>query len=143
MTVNTSYDEARGCCATLARAGKGKGGRRVVLGGSSEFAAKVADHVRRKGWHVHVAGEGDDVRRATRRLSPHAVILPVEQGDESGYLTCAKLVHDDPTLRVVLVAGERTADAERFADFVGASAVVAEADGVCRADEALAGCVNG
>ena len=40
---------------------------------------------------------------------------------ESGYLTCAKLRQCLPRIRVVLIGREKTPEAARFADFVGAA----------------------
>jgi hypothetical protein len=101
-----------------AEAGKRKG-LRVLVGGGPEFAARVAGQFDRIGWEVCAATE-EKVPALSVRKNPAAVLLPVEGGVESGYLACAKLRIVRPKLRVVLV-GERTPRAERFARFVGAS----------------------
>jgi DNA-binding response OmpR family regulator len=95
-------------------------GPRLVVGGWA-FAARLAAHLRDLGWDVHTATDAAEVRRLAHRKKPYAVLLPVEAMDESGYLTCAKLRQCLPRVKVVLVGRERTAEAERFAGFVGAA----------------------
>jgi hypothetical protein len=107
----------------LARNKNGEAGKRkaprVVFGGGPAFAARVADPFHRLGWEVCAATE-ETLHALTVRKNPTAVLLPVEAGAESGYLTCAKLRLARPKLRVVLV-GKQTPRAERFARFVGAT----------------------
>jgi CheY-like chemotaxis protein len=93
---------------------------RLILGGRA-FAARMAAHLRDLGWDVHAAADGAEARRLALRKRPYAVLLPVDAEGESGYLTCAKLRQALPRVKVVLVGRERTAEAERFAGFVGAA----------------------
>ena len=66
------------------------------------------------------------------------MVLPVETGWESGYLVAAKLRAAKRKLKVVLVAPQRTDEAERFARFVGAT-LVADADGAAKVLNAMTG----
>jgi hypothetical protein len=95
-----------------------------VLGGTPAFAADIADRLRRLGWDACAASE-EDLHVFTMKKNPAAVILPAEGELESGFLTCAKLRLTIPKLRVVLV-GTPTAEAERFAKFVGAKLATEE-----------------
>jgi hypothetical protein len=104
--------------------------RRVVLAGRFQLGAKVADQFRKMGWEVHTITTEDDVHMAAAETNPHAILLPEDAGDESGYLACAKLRLTRPKLKVVVVGAERSPKRERFAQFVGAS-FATEADGVC------------
>jgi hypothetical protein len=90
-----------------------------VLGGTPAFAADLADRLRRLGWDACAAASADDLQVFAMKKSPATVVLPAEGELESGFLTCAKLRLTIPKLRVVLV-GTPTAQAERFARFVGA-----------------------
>jgi hypothetical protein len=101
--------------------------KRVVLAGRLEQGTKVADHLRKLGWEVLTVGAGGDVHAAAAEVRPHAILV-AEDGAESGYLACAKLLQSQPQLRVVVVGERRTPRGERFAEFVGAS-FVAETDG--------------
>jgi hypothetical protein len=57
-------------------------------------------------------------------------VLDADLPGESGWLTCAKLVHENPLVKVVLVDPNPDARQEDRADFVGASALVDRADGL-------------
>ena len=111
-----------GCGLARCKGGPETGKRkapRVVFGGGPAFAARVAEQFRRLGWTVCTA-DGEELYALAIRKNPAAVVIPIDAADESGYLTCAKLRLTWPELRVVLV-GERTPKAERFARFVGAT----------------------
>ena len=92
---------------------------RVVVGGGAGFAARAAERFLARGVDVCTAIALDDLHAIATRKNPTAVVLPVEAAGESGYLTCAKLRLSRPKMRVVLI-GEATPRAERFARFVGA-----------------------
>lgn len=109
-----------GTAATVAR----KAAPRLVLAGSvGGWAAKF----RELGWDVTSVPHGDDVRKVAQKLKPTAVVLPVDHGDETGLLICAKLVRAVPMCRVVIV-GPAEEELERFALFAGAASYV-DADG--------------
>src|SRR4051812_16262796 len=102
-------NESFGGCATLTRSTPDATRRkspRLVLAGGPAFAARLADDLRRQGWHVHRVAAGDDVRKIARSQKAHAVVLPTEVGGESGYLLCAKLVACLPRVKVVVVGAE-------------------------------------
>ena len=131
----------RGGGATLSRSGSDTTRRRaprVVLGGGPRLAARVADLFRERGWDVHTAGTGAETLRLALRKRPAAVLLPTDADGESGYLVCAKLRQALPRVRLVLVGPTRTAEAEKFAGFVGA-AFVTESDDPAEVARAVAG----
>jgi hypothetical protein len=103
--------------------------KRVVLAGRFRLGAKVADHFRKIGWEVFTVTTEHDVHAAAAETNPHAVILPEDAGDESGYLACAKLLQSQPELKVVVIGPVRTEKSERLAEFVGAT-FATEDDGV-------------
>lgn len=102
--------------------------KRVVLAGRIALGAKVAEQFRTLGWEVHTVAPGCDVHAAAAETEPHAVLLQEAAGDESGYLTCAKLRRTQPNLKVIVIGAERTANREKFAAFVGAG-FATETDG--------------
>jgi hypothetical protein len=115
----------------------GRATRTVVFGlPHSTFADEAADRLRRAGWRVYRATDCAGLRRLAWRAMPEVVVLPADGFDESGWLTCAKLLRASPRLRVILVgpAGEQA-----YARFVGAEALL-PADATA---EDLADCVDG
>jgi hypothetical protein len=111
---------------------------RAVIVGNSVFAGNAADQFRKLGWDVfHVAAD-DDLAAAVLAKKPNAVLLPAETGTESGHLIAAKLRKAKPKMKVVLIAAARSAWAERFAKFVGATFAV-ESDGASKVVAAVVG----
>jgi CheY-like chemotaxis protein len=104
--------------------------RMVVAYADSNHAALCARHFRRLGWEVHMASSGLDARRLAHALAPEVVILDTQLPDESGWLTCAKMVLDNGARRVVLVSALVTEQEAHLAETVGAAALVGRNDGV-------------
>jgi DNA-binding response OmpR family regulator len=88
------------------------------------YAALAGRAFRRLGWDVYTVGTGPEVRRLARMLRPRLVVLDAELPDESGWLTCRKLLDEQPDLAVLLVAPEPTPRQHEFAAFVGAAALL-------------------
>ena len=99
---------------------------RVVVALPDPAGQAVENRMQQRGWNVYRAESAADARNLVRELAPAAVVLPAESDDESGWLACAKLQWLRPGLRVVLVDDRPTAGRERFAAFVGASALVSD-----------------
>jgi DNA-binding response OmpR family regulator len=103
--------------------------RLVLAYVDSAHAALTCRQLRREGWEVHLTSRGTEARRLARELEPEVVVLDTDLHDESGWLTCAKLLQERPGQRVVLVTAEATPDGERFADHIGALALVRRSAG--------------
>jgi DNA-binding NtrC family response regulator len=102
-----------------------KNPRRVVIAHvDTGYADKLRKQLLRIGWEGVVASSAADARSLARSKRTVAAVLDVDLEDESGWLTCVKLLHDQPELRVVLVARDVRPDLKRFADFVGAQALI-------------------
>jgi DNA-binding NarL/FixJ family response regulator len=101
----------------------------------------VAERLTARGWRVLWAATATEARRLACRHRADAVVLPVDGPDESGWLTCAKIRCARPRIRVLLV-GERTPAALRFARFVGAAALVPADAGAARLAESVARCAG-
>jgi DNA-binding response OmpR family regulator len=105
-------------------AAREKTNRSVVLAlPESAVTAEAAERLRRFGWQVHRVADCDALRELTCHTTPDVVVLSADGADESGWLTCAKLMRAMPRLRV-LVVGEPTGEATRLARFLGVEAPV-------------------
>jgi CheY-like chemotaxis protein len=102
----------------------------VLAYADSEHAVLSARHFRRLGWEVHLASSGPDARRLAHTLAPVVVVMDTQLPDESGWLTCAKMMLTAGVQKVVLVSANVTAEEERMAEAVGAAALVARHYGV-------------
>jgi DNA-binding response OmpR family regulator len=84
---------------------------------------------RQDGWTVYTADSGPEARRLAGKLPRPLVVLEADLPDESGWLTCAKLLEERPGTQVILV-GPITPRNRAFAAFVGAARLVSPEDGV-------------
>jgi DNA-binding response OmpR family regulator len=98
--------------------------RLVLAYADPAYASQTCRLLRRHGWEVHLANNGADARRLLDLLDPNVLVLDAELYDESGWLACAKVVGDEPSRRVILMANQVTDEMRRFAHFVGAAALV-------------------
>ncbi len=101
----------------------------IVAEADAHYSIVVQRSFRRIGWDVYTARSGAELRRLARMLSPNLVILSTELPDESGWLICDKLTRELPNLWVVLVGMDVDAADHRFADTVGARALIDREDG--------------
>ena len=102
----------------------------IVAHGDPAYAALLRRSFRRLGWRVHLAESGPAARHLARILAPAGVVLATDLPNESGWLTCVKLTAEQPGLKVFLVASDPTSEGYRFADFVGAAALLSKRHGV-------------
>jgi DNA-binding response OmpR family regulator len=110
----------------------------VVLAHSDPaYAVAARRHLEMLGWEVYPASNGMEARRLAHVLNPALVVLSTEAPDESGWLTCHKLLLEQPSRTVILVAKSRSADDHAFAGFVGAAALVDQQDGVAALADAM------
>ena len=65
------------------------------------------------------------------------MVLPAITVEESGYLTCAKMLTCQPRLRIVLLGPTLSTEAIGFAAFVGATGYVAEEECTTRTLDAI------
>src|ERR1700674_4557550 len=102
----------------------------IVAHADSGYAARTSRAFRRLGWDVYVARTGPEARRLARMLFPDLAILDADLPEESGWLTCEKLLSEQPLLRVILVGAKDASENEAFAGFVGAAGYVPRRRGV-------------
>jgi DNA-binding response OmpR family regulator len=103
------------------------------------FSAAVERHLQMLGWEVRCAGSSAEIRHLAAALNPAMVVLSTEGRDESGWLTCSKLLRENTARTVVLVAPTLTEEEHAFASFVGASAIVRKDDGIAALVDAMHG----
>jgi DNA-binding response OmpR family regulator len=113
--------------------------RLVLALADAVFRNAVERHLQMLGWEVRCADSGAEVRHLAAALNPAIVVLSTEGLDESGWLTCTKLLRENPSRTVVLVAPKLTAEEHAFANFVGAAAIVRKADGIAALVDAMHG----
>jgi DNA-binding response OmpR family regulator len=92
----------------------------------SALLEATIDHLRRAGWRTFRARNCDHVHSLAAEVEPEVVVLPADGADESGWLTCVKLLETMPGLRVIVV-GSSAADGVEFARFVGATLMPCDA----------------
>jgi ActR/RegA family two-component response regulator len=102
----------------------------ILAHADAAYAAQASRAFRRLGWDVYVTRSGPETRRLARMLNPSVVVLEADLPEESGWLTCDKLVREQPLRKVILVGVDFSAECESFAAFIGAAGVVNQADGV-------------
>lgn len=113
--------------------------RLVLAHADPVYAKSVGRYYRSLGWETHVADTGTEARRLARDHGPAIVVLGTNLPDESGWLTCDKMLDENPDQKVVLVSRGSTPNDRRFARFVGASALVHEQAGVQALAEHIGG----
>ena len=104
--------------------------RLIVAHADAAYVAVVSRAFRRLGWEVHAATTGPEARRLARQLAPDVLVMAAELEGESGWLTCHKVLSEQPRVKVFLV-GDRSRPANgEFASFVGAVALLPQTDSV-------------
>jgi ActR/RegA family two-component response regulator len=112
--------------------------RLVLAYADSAQAASCARRCRRQGWEVHQTHSGLGARQLAAAIEPALVVLDTDLGDESGWLTAAKLLLERPRQKILLAGDERSAFREQLALFLGAAGFIAREE-VVNALEELAG----
>jgi DNA-binding response OmpR family regulator len=111
----------------------GKAGRRrpqlVIAHSDPGYVVRVARAFRRHGWVAAVAADGPEARQLAHQLDANLLVLEADLPGESGWLSCAKINLGGRRPPVVLVVGQKSARAERFAEVAGAARLVTAAEG--------------
>ena len=107
---------------------RSEGPRLLLTHSDLAFLIPAVRILGRRGWSVYVAESADEVRRLVRQLTPEVVLLATRLPDESGWLTCDKLVRENPDTRVFLMDAAPSEADHQFAEFVGAAGLIEEGD---------------
>jgi len=105
----------------------------------SAHAVRCGRFFRRQGWDVRLVASAAEARRLLSTLSPRAVVLDTELPDESGWLACAKITQEDPSLSVILLAPERCPPTKANLANVNATALVTRQDSIESLAETILG----
>ena len=112
-------------------------GRMILCLGNLPGMAVIERYFQERGWRIHLAGSGNEAREAAYALeATAAIVAEYAPNEESGWLTCWKLLSGKPKMNIVIVGDRDVDEGSRLADFVGASAYVPasqSAAGICRA----------
>lgn len=92
----------------------------LVAHGDLTYAEALGRAFRHRGWDVYQARSGPEARRLARMLEPEILVLATDLSEESGWLTCEKVLAEMPRLKVYLVGPDEGRNRD-FAAFVGAS----------------------
>jgi DNA-binding response OmpR family regulator len=108
--------------------------RLLLAYADAAYASECGRYFRRLGWEVEMVASSAEARELAGEYRPNVVVLDSQLLDESGWLTSAKISIENPDLRIVLVADERTENLHDRLHMVGARDLVRRRDGA----EALA-----
>ena len=97
----------------------------IVAHADAGFIDRVRQEFGRLGWDVYPTQTGEDARRLARKLTPGIVVMSTDLPDQSGWLTCAKLVRESPRQKVILVSNYATPGLQDYTRFVGAETLLA------------------
>lgn len=112
---------------------------RVVLAlGEMGQTAVLERLFQERGWKVQIASSGAEARALARKCSTAAVLLAEQPAcDESGWLTCWKLLRDRPKVKVIIVGTRPAESGSRLAKFVGACGYVPASESAMKIAAAL------
>ena len=115
-------------------------GRMVLCLGGLPNAAVIERYFQERGWKVFVSDSAIEARSLSRASNASVAVLAEEvPGDESGWLTSWKLLHDHPKTQVIVVGTRPAEQGGRFAEFVGAKAYVPATESAAGIGRALNG----
>ncbi len=73
---------------------------------NSTLKAVLTERLRQRGWHVWRAASHAELRRLATMHFPAVAVLAAEGCEESGWLTCAKLLRAQPHMRIFLIGDD-------------------------------------
>ena len=111
----------------------------LVVHNDEHRAAVLMRAFRRLGWDVYHARSGPESRRLARMLEPELLVMATDLKDESGWLTCEKLLREQPGVRVFLLGDASEKRNHDFAAFVGAVRLLDARDSVQSLVEEICG----
>ena len=109
-----------GNCECRSSRGLSPAPRIVIGGGMHQLPPGLGRQLGRLGWQLHETMDASSARQIARQIQPEVVVLSTDSEGESAMLTCAKLRHELPGTRIVMVGPDDEA-LQRFARFAGAT----------------------
>lgn len=111
----------------------------ILAYADSAHAVQCGRYFRRLGWEVHLVASATEARRLALETNPRVIVLDTDLPDESGWLACAKMTHEDPSRRIILLTPKATAEARQNLAKVNAAALASRADDVETLAETILG----
>jgi DNA-binding response OmpR family regulator len=109
----------------------------LVAHGDATYAALVTRAFRRLGWDTYTARTGPEGRRLASMLQPDLMVMATDLEAESGWLTCEKVLREQPHLRIYLVGDSAEPRNHGFAAFIGAVALLDRGDSIASLVESV------
>jgi hypothetical protein len=103
-------------------------GRMVVCLGTMPNAPVIERYFQERGWKVQAAASGAQARQFVRECCEPVVLLAEESNEESGWLTCWKVLSDQPNARVCVIGPRPAEEGARLAKLVKAAAYIPESE---------------
>ncbi len=103
--------------------------RLVLVCSDATFSLAVRRFFAQNGWNVTLAKSCEELRSVTSSV-PQLVLIDADLPDQSGFLTCAKLLQACPDLHVYIFGTGSAPTAHRFSNFVGAAGYVDRSEGM-------------
>jgi CheY-like chemotaxis protein len=101
-----------------------RSGRMVLCLGDLPNVAVIERYFQERGWRVHLAETGGEARLLVREHEASVALLAEEQpNEESGWLTCWKLLNEAPETQVIVLGASHAERGARRAAMVGAAYV--------------------
>jgi CheY-like chemotaxis protein len=98
-------------------------GRMVLCLGDQSNSAVIERYFQERGWRVHLANSGLEARALVREMDASVALLAEEiPADESGWLTCWKLLQEAPKTKVIVIGASHVERGATRAEFIGATA---------------------
>jgi CheY-like chemotaxis protein len=111
----------------------------LVAHGDATYAALVNRAFRRLGWDTYAARTGPEARRLASMLQPDLMVMATDLEEESGWLTCEKVLREQPHLRIFLVGDASEQRNPGFAGFLGAAGFFDSGDSIASLVESVCG----
>lgn len=113
--------------------------RLLLAYSDSAHASQCGRFFRRLGWEVRMVPCGFEARRQVYEFQPTILVVDADLPEESGWLTCAKIVLDRPQAKILVQVPFRDEESEKQVQFLGLDGLVSREEGV----EGLAGAIMG
>jgi len=105
-----------------------KPGRMVVCLGALPNAPVIERYFQERGWKVQAAMSGTEARLLVRQSIEPVVLLAEETSEESGWLTCWKVLSDRPDSQVCVIGPRPAEEGARLAQLVKAAAYIPQSE---------------
>lgn len=104
--------------------------RLLLIYSDSAHASRCGRYFRRLGWEVRLVSSGSEAQKQLAEFRPDYAVVDVDLPDESGWLTCAKMMLMPGAPQVIIQTSSRDAVDARFMTFLNLDGMVTRDEGV-------------